>query len=400
MASSRSAGLKPRLHLGRLRVRLPDLDRLASRGGSPVIWGNRVTLLESGREAFESMLSAIHGASRAIAVEMYTWADDRIGRRFAEAVRAKALEGTRASVLVDAFGSLGSEDLMASLEQAGVELHWFHPLSPLTPKWYPNRRDHRKLVIVDGVSGFAGGMNLAEAYTGEFAGDRAWTDIAVRVEGPAVQELSRSFLKVWLRAGGSAGVAGDLGAPPGKRGGAGVQVVEGMGILGRRGLRRSYLRLIGMARRRILLANAYFAPGRPLRRVLSNAARRGVRVELLLPGITDVPMVRWAGRANYGRLLEAGVTIREARRSVLHAKTTVFDDEVLVVGSANLDHRSVRHNLEVAVNVFHTDTARGAVTALEREWAEAEEVTLDAWRRRPSRERVLERLAGLLRYWL
>jgi len=381
-------------------ARLPYLDRLARRGGSPVIWGNRIALLESGDEAFDSMLAEIRGASRVLAIEMYTWADDRIGRRFAEAVRAKAREGVRALVLVDSFGSLGCGDLMASLEMAGAEVRWFHPLAPWSPAWYPNRRDHRKLVIVDGARAFAGGMNLAEAYTREFAGDRAWTDLAIRVEGPAVRELSRLFVRTWIREGGAEASAGDLSTPGRERGGAGVQVVEGTGLLGRRGLRRSYLALVAMARRRILLANAYFAPERPLRRALCRAARRGVKVELLLPGVTDVPMVRWAGRASYGRLLEAGATIREARASVLHAKAAVFDDEVFLAGSANLDHRSFRHNLEVALNVFDPETARQAVAFLEGELAGAEEVTLEAWQGRPARERVLENVAGLLRYWL
>jgi cardiolipin synthase A/B len=399
---SKAAPNRPRPWLRRLGPPgwLAGLDRLAMGGGAPVVWGNRVTLLEGGRAAHESMLEAIRGASRAIAVEMYTFADDRAGRRFAEALRGKAREGIRVRVLVDAFGSLGSGDLMESLEQVGVEVRWYHPLAPWTPTWYPNRRDHRKILLVDGASGFAGGMNLAEAYTEEFAGERAWTDLAVRIEGPAVPELSRLFVRTWIRAGGSPGAAGDLGGAVRESGPAGVQVVEGAGLLGRRGLRKSHLALIRMSRKKILLANAYFAPGRPLQLALARAARRGVRVDLLLSGVTDVPMVRWAGRASYGRLLEAGVRIREARRSVLHAKAAVFDDRILLAGSANLDHRSIRHNLEVAVNVFDRSAVEGAAAFLEREYSAAQEVTLDDWRRRPARDRILERLASAFRYWL
>lgn len=201
MPPSRPNPVGPWLARLRERTRLLRLDRLARLGASPVVWGNRVTLLESGRDAFDAMLGAIGAASRAVAIEMYTWSDDRVGRRFAEAVRAKAREGVSARVLVDAFGTLGSGDLMASLEQAGVEVRWFHPLSPWSPAWYPNRRDHRKLLIVDGACGFAGGMNLAETYTDEFAGERAWTDLAVRVEGPAVKELSRLFVRTWILSG-------------------------------------------------------------------------------------------------------------------------------------------------------------------------------------------------------
>lgn len=376
------------------------VDRLERRGHGPVCYGNRIDVLTGGREAFESMLGAIRDARGGVALEMYTWADDRVGRRFAEAVRAKALEGVPVHVLVDAFGSLGSEDLLASVEQAGAQVRWFHPLAPWTPKWYPNRRDHRKLVLADGTVGFVGGMNLAEAYSSEFRGEASWRDLILRIEGPAVRSLVRLFTRTWIRAGGDPEAAGNLGAPEREVGRAAVQIVEGTGLLGRRGLRRYYMTLVGMARRRIFLANAYFAPERPLRRALRRAARRGVRVELLLPGLTDVPMVRWAGRACYGRLLESGARIRELRGAVLHAKLAVFDDEILLAGSANLDHRSFRHNLELAANVFDRTAARLALDSFEKEWERADEITLAAWRRRPLSDRLLEALAGLVRYGL
>ncbi len=376
------------------------LDRIVRRGGAPVVYGNRVEVFEKGRAAYEAMLDAIEAAAAGIAVEMYTWADDRVGRRFAERLRRQALRGIPVRILVDAFGSLGSEDLMASLEQAGAQVRWFHPLAPWAPSWYPNRRDHRKLVLVDGATGFVGGTNLAEEYTEEFRGERAWRDLTLRIEGPAAREMVRLFLGTWIRSGGRPEDAAGLFAVPQDAGGAGVQVVGGTGVLGRRGLRRSYLGMIGMARRRIFLANAYFAPEGPLRRALARAASRGVRVELLLPGDSDVPMVRWAGRACYGRLLDEGVRIREARGTFLHAKVAVFDDEVLLAGSANLDHRSFRHNLEIAVNVFEAAAAQTALATFEREFEAAREVTLEEWRRRPRSERLRERLARLVRYWL
>lgn len=397
--------------LGRARARESDRrrrlvrrrglpDRLVRRAGAPIVYGNRAEIFEGGRAAYEAMLEAIGAAAAGIAVEMYTWADDRVGREFAERLRRKARSGVPVLVLVDAFGSLGSEDLMASLEQAGAEVRWFHPFAPWAPSWYPNRRDHRKVVLVDGTTGFVGGMNLAEAYSEEFRGEKAWRDCTLRIEGPAVREMARLFLRTWLRSGGRPEETAGLSAAPRDAGGAGVQVVEGEGVLGRRGLRRSYLAMIGMARRRIFLANAYFAPEGPLRRALARAACRGVRVELLLPGESDVPMVRWAGRACYGRLLAEGVRIREVRRAFLHAKIAVFDDEVLLAGSANLDHRSFRHNLEIAVNVFEPAAARAALEAFEREFEAADEVTLEDWQRRPRAERLRERLARLVRYWL
>lgn len=383
-----------------MRGRFRRLRRLRRHATVPIVDGNRIEVLPGGRGAFEAMLDAIHNARRSLAVEMYTWSDDRLGKRFAHAVASKALEGVPVSVVVDAFGSLDSGELIASLQRSGVEVLWYHPLAPWTPSWYPNRRDHRKLLIVDGAIGFAGGMNLSETFSEEFLGPNAWRDTMVRVEGPAVRPMTRIFLETWRRCGGSIKAAGGLLTQRRSRGSAGVQVVGWPGFLGRRSLRRIFLGLIFGARRRIFIANGYFAPEGWLRRALCRAARRGVQVELLLPKASDVPLVRWAGRASYERLLEAGARIREMDHAILHAKVAVFDDEILLTGSANLDYRSFRHNLEVAVNVFDVDAARTALGAFEEDFTRAREVTLERWRSRPASERFLEAVVSVLRYWL
>ena len=346
------------------------------------------------------MLDAIRGARRSLALEMYTWADDRLGKRFAHAVALKALEGITVRVVVDAFGSLDSSDLMDSLERSGVEVLWYHPLAPWTPSWYPNRRNHRKLLIVDGAIAFAGGMNLSETYSEEFLGPDAWRDTMVQVEGPAVRRMTRFFLETWRRCGGPIRAGGGWAVQRRSRGQAGVQVVGRPGFIGRRSLRRVFLGLIFGARRKIFIANGYFAPEGWLRRALCRAARRGVQVELLLSQTSDVPLVRWAGRASYERLLEAGARIREMNHAILHAKVAVFDDETLLTGSANLDYRSFRHNLEVAVNVFDVKTARKALGAFEEDFGRAEEISLERWRSRPASERLLEAVASAFRYWL
>jgi cardiolipin synthase len=177
-------------------------------------------------------------------------------------------------------------------------------------------------------------------------------------------------------------------------------VVGGQRLRGRRSLRRSYLTLLGEARDRIFLASAYFAPETWLRRELARAARRGVRVDLLLPGRSDVPVVGWAGRASYERLLEAGVRIREMDHAVLHAKIAAFDDRALLAGSANLDYRSFRHNLEIAVNVFDEDVAADTLRVFEAEHARSRDINLDAWKRRSLTSRFRERIAYWIRYWL
>lgn len=384
----------------RVLLRLRRLGRFEERTGSPITFGNAVEVYSEGREAFAAMLDAIDGASRAIAVEMYTWSDDRLGRRFAGAVAARARAGIPTYVLVDAFGSLNAASLVAGLERAGVVVRWYHPLAPWTPHWYPNRRDHRKLLVVDGKAAFAGGMNLDEHYTEEFSGDAAWRDLTVRVRGPAVAEMVRAFMSSWMRAGGPAEAAGALSASGASAGKAAVQVIGSRGWLGRRQLRRGYLDRLLSASRHVFIANAYFAPEAILVRTLQRVARRGVEVDLLLPAESDVPLVRWAGRAAYERLLESGVRIREFAPAMLHAKIAVVDGELLVTGSANLDHRSFRHNIELAVNVFDAAAAAAALGGFADEFEGAAEIRLEDWRRRGLQERALERIAWSLRYWL
>jgi cardiolipin synthase len=331
---------------------------------------------------------------------MYTWADDRVGRRIAEAVRTRAVSGLPILVHVDALGSAGSGDLMTTLEGAGVEVRWYHPLAPWTPAWYPNRRNHRKIVLLDGEVAFIGGRNFSETYSEEFLGDEVWRDLTTRIEGPAVRDVARLFLGLWARSGGSLTRATEIVRAVGKAGDTRVQVLGGAGRRGRRRLRRVHVALISEARERIVIANSYFAPDPGLRSALCRAARRGVRVDLLLAGISDVPIVRWAGRATYGSLLEAGVRIREMHHAILHAKMATFDDELLLTGSANLDSRSFRHNLEIAVNVFDREAAAAAIAAFAPDGQRAVEVTLDEWRRRSVVDRLLERLASLWSYWL
>jgi cardiolipin synthase len=374
--------------------------RFEERVGNPVLPGNRVDALAGGDAAFRAVLEAIESARKGVAIEMYTWADDRLGRRIAETVRARARGGLPVFVLLDGFGSSASLDLAASLEDAGVHLLWYHPLLFGRQARRVNRRNHRKLILVDGATAFAGGVNFTEDYSTEFRGGAAWRDLMLRIQGPAVRELSRMFLATWVGAGGDVRPSGPLITLPATAGASAVQTVGGRGRRGRRTLRASYRALLATARDSVFLVSAYFAPEPWLRRELERAARRGIRVELLLAGASDVPMVAWAGRAAYARLLDAGVGIREFDRAVLHAKLAVVDDEVLLGGSANLDYRSFRHNLEVAVNVFDPAPAAAAKRAFHDEFMTARRVDPEAWARRPLHRKLGERLAYSLRYWL
>jgi cardiolipin synthase len=393
--SLRSLVRRPRI----LRA-LRRLDRLVAFGEQQVVQGNGVQVLSGGRQAFDAIEKALAGARSGIAIEMYTWSDDVVGRRMASALRERLRAGVPVRVIVDAFGSFGQGRVLEELRHAGADVRWYNPLAPRLSRWVLNRRNHRKVVLVDGVTAFLGGINFADCYTDAIAGEHAWVDLMVRLDGPAVREVGRLFLGTWARAGGSLDVTGGVVTQPRPVGPSQVQVLGRVGLRGSRALRRSFLANLELAQDTILLAYAYFVPDVSVRRGIAHAVRRGARADLLLPGPTDVRMARWAGRAYYERLLRAGVRIRELRQTVLHTKAAVFDEEVVVVGSANLDPRSFHVNVELVLNVFDRAVAREMTATLRQHWDRAEEVALEPWLRRPFTERVLEGVAVMLRSWL
>lgn len=389
--SLRSLVRRPRV----LRA-LRRLDRLVAFGEQQVVHGNALRILATGRDAFAAIEEAVAGARVGVAIEMYTWADDAAGRGVAGAVRERLRAGVPARIIVDAFGSFGQGRVLEELRRAGADVRWYNPLAPRLSRWVLNRRDHRKLVLVDGTTAFIGGMNFSSRHIGE----AAWVDLMVRLDGPAVREVARLFLGTWARAGGALEVADEVVARPVPAGGSQVQVLGRVGLRGSRALRRTFLANLELAQDTVLLAYAYFVPDVSVRRGIARAVRRGARADLLLAGPTDVRMARWAGRAYYERLLRAGARIRELRTAVLHVKAAVFDDEVAVLGSANLDPRSFHVNVELVLNVLDPAVAREVAQTLRAHWESAEEIRLESWLRRPFTDRVLEGVAVMLRSWL
>ena len=313
-----------------------------------------VTLLEGGREAFPRMLQAIRAARQSVHLEVYHLAREGVGDQFREALSQAALRGVRVRVVLDGWGSaLDGRWLQSMLEPDGAEVRIYHPLSALFTGRF--RRNHRKILVVDGEVAFLGGINIADEYglVGPgLAPDLAdespeWLDLAVEIRGaPAA----------WLEAR----LRGDRAPRP-----RGPVQVHLSGIGGGRRLRNLYRRSFGAARREILTAHAYFLPDRRFVRSITAAARRGVKVTLLLAGRSDVPLARAGTVRLYRRLTAAGVEIREWTRSVHHAKVAVVDGRTVLLGSFNLDPLSLS-NLESLVEV--DDPATGEVA---RNWFEA-----------------------------
>ncbi len=360
--------------------------------------GNRLTLYSRAENLYAAMAAAIEDARETVHLETYILGDDRVGRTFAELLSRRARAGTRVRLIYDAVGSIDLDPaLLTRMRNAGVQALEYHPMAPWRPRWSWNRRDHRKILVCDGRVGFAGGMNLCDEHLPAEEGGGGWQDVHARVEGPAACDLDGVFRETWLRQTGRAfEPAGDLHA---RVGGARVKVAANQEFLRRLEIREAYVNALRAARSEVLIANSYFLPGRRISRALAAAARRGVSVRALVPGRLDSEAVRLAVRARYGRLLSRGVRLFEWQGAMMHAKAVVVDRRWSAVGSYNLDYRSLRHNLEVNLHSLDADFAASLAELFERALSGAREITLEAWRRRPLADKILERAASLFAYF-
>jgi cardiolipin synthase len=402
----RLRGLRARLRGRRLRtLDLPGLDLLARVGEAPILYGNAIRLLLDGLQASRIMEEDIASARATICVEMYLWRNDRFGRGVAALLAERARTGIQVRVIYDAYGCLGQEAVFRPILDAGGLVVPYEPLPPIFGRIWPGfPRDHRKLVVVDGRTAFVGSRNFGEEYSEAWAGPRAFRDLTLRIEGPGARECLRLFLHSWMRYGpeeeGEGLVPLLASTPPREAGSAGVQVLgRNRGPRGRRTMRDSLVTLLRLARREVFFAHAYFFPDHRTLGALRAAARRGVRVTVLLPADSDVPVAREAGRSFYGRLLGSGVDVLERQGRMLHMKAGIVDEEIVIAGSANLDTLSLFKNLEVAVNVFDATAARELRGALEEDLHASRRVTRQEWARRGRLRRLLERIAAWLRAW-
>ena len=260
--------------------------------------GNRIELLFGGGEAFPAMLAAIAGARAQVHLETYSLYDDRTGLRFAEALRERARAGVRVRLIFDSIGSFGLDDaFLDPLRGDGVELLEYHPIAPWRSRWGLNRRNHKKLLIVDDEVGFIGGINLGDLYAPLEDGGGGWYDMHSRCVGPVVADLARSFRRTWIGAGG------ESFEPPRQAPGAQVEsgclarMIDNYNMGERSRMRSAYIHAIRHAGTRISLMNPYFIPDRGLRRAFRLAARRRVAIRIIVPAHSDVRVVQLASPA-------------------------------------------------------------------------------------------------------
>jgi cardiolipin synthase len=403
-------------------------------------------LLVDGEKAFRVVGEALEAAREEILVETYILRDDRIGQALLKTLADAVQRGVRVYVLADGIGSFGTgRKFWTDLAAQGITVKLFQPFwrAPLHA-W---RRDHRKIFVIDREVAFTGGMNIGVEYGSSIRAthNTAWRDTFIRVEGPVSQELAAVFAEGWDGAGGEplpgleyvSWAEGIVHPPRGFKALLKPHIRER--IKRRKLLRRDRRRgrrvvrgnedalpiedeavmvldsrpgrgqpetiavlsaLWGAARHRLWVTTPYFAPPIEALDVLSSAVARGVDVRLLLPGKCDVALIQHAAHGTYAKLLDAGVRIFEYQPAVLHAKTMVVDGQVGVVGSANLDFRSLWLNAECNLLLFNHATAEALEAAFTEDLSKSVEITMAQWKRRSLRHRLFDRLALALRWAL
>ena len=369
--------------------------------GPPTLDGNLVSGLQNGEEIFPAMLAAIRGAKRTITFETYIYWSGEVGRAFADALAERARSGVRVHVLLDWVGSQRiDERLLAQMRDAGIEIELYRPLH-----WYHlarfNNRTHRKLLVVDGRVGFTGGVGIADKWEGHAQDADHWRDSHYRAEGPVVAQMQATFVDNWSKARGALLHGDDYFPPVDARDGVRAQMFASSPEGGSDSMQLMYLLAITSATRSIALASAYFVPDELTTDALVAAQKRGVRVRILVPGpIIDTGVVRRASRAGWEPLLAAGAEIHEYQPTMFHCKVMVVDELLASVGSTNFDVRSFRLNDEANLNVYDAAFARAQLDVFERDLKQSQRVTLEAWRARPWREKLVERLAATIAWQL
>ena len=365
--------------------------------GPPLTGGNRVEALLNGDRIFPAMLAAIRSAKETVTFETYIYWSGAIGKDFADALAERARAGVRVHVLVDWVGSSKLEaSLLEEMAEAGVELRRYNK-----PRWYTigrlNNRTHRKLLVIDGRVGFTGGVGIADKWLGDAQDPDHWRDSHFRIEGPAVAQFQAAFLDNWTKATGEV-LHGNRYFPPLEPAGpvAAQMFISSPGG-GAESMELMYLLSIGAATRSVRLSMSYFVPDDVALASFVDALKRGVKVQLILPGPNiDTEVVRRASRAAWGALLRAGAEIYEYQPTMFHCKVMIVDDRWVSVGSTNFDNRSFAVNDEANLNVYDAAFARAQAAVFDADLARSRRVSLEQWENRPWREKLAEHASAIL----
>jgi cardiolipin synthase A/B len=365
--------------------------------GTPATEGNVVDVLRDGVEIFPAMLEAIEQAERTIDFLTFVYWQGEIAHRFGEALADRARAGVRCRVILDSLGARHVDDaVVTAMQDAGVLVHWFRPLVGTDP----GHRTHRKVLICDEQVAFTGGVGIADEWDGSSDEGTGWRETQVRVRGPVVDGLRAAFVDDWIDAGHELFDDHDRFPEQPQEGTVTAMVVRGESEHGWSDIAMLRRALLALAQDRVRITTAYLAPDEAIVEVLRAAAARGVQVELLVPGPrTDKEIARLAAERVYDDLLEAGVTIHEYGPTMLHAKVMTVDGLVSVVGSANLNTRSLAHDEEVDVVVFDREVTALLDGHADHDLTRSHPVDPDTWNQRSPARWVPQRLVGLIDRW-
>jgi cardiolipin synthase len=377
-----------------------NLEKIGKRSFCP---GNVIQILKDGVSAFDEVFRAIEKAQRRVCLEYYIFRDDETGWALAELLARRSRAGIEIYLIYDHLGSLGTNNrFWKFLQRHGVQVRTFQPPRLFHFSLYLHR-DHRKLVLVDEEVAFTGGLNVGDEYRGVRKKKRkGWRDTGIRTQGPILQSMADAFRESWKMCGGD-----ELPAPPSETAkGAGAQ--EDVLLLplfsssreSMRSLRHLLQYSMLSARHSIHLTMAYFIPTREFLRLLVRAARRGVEVKIILPGQSDLRLVAYVSRTYYQTLCRAGVRLFHYQPRVLHAKTMIFDGIWSIVGSANLDARSLNYNYECGVGILNAQVGQEMEEMFEQDLADSRAITLEEISSWPIHERALGTVLSWFRSYL
>ena len=366
--------------------------------GPGVLAGNRVQALQNGDQIFPAMLEAIHSARQSITFETYIYWSGDIGKKFSDALCERARAGVKVHVMLDWVGCGKMEGkYLKELKATGVEVEQYHPL-----RWYNlgrlNNRTHRKLLVVDGRIGFTGGVGIADLWDGHAQSKDHWRDSHYQLEGPAVAQMQAAFTDNWIKTRNEVLLGSNYFPELKPVGGSLAQVFKSSRGEGSESVRLMYLLSIASATKTIRLQAAYFVPDELAIETFVAARKRGVKIEIILPGPnTDAKIVQRASRALWGTLLDAGVEIYEYQPTMYHCKVIIVDDVWVSVGSTNFDDRSFRLNDEANLNIYEASFAAAQVKVFEEDKGKSRLMTRAEFKNRSTLGKIMDKIASLFR---
>jgi len=365
--------------------------------GNPIVGENSVTALKNGCRYFPEMLKAISDARKSICFESFIYVGGDIGRQFGEALMERARAGIKVHVLIDWVGSWAmSRSNIAALRSAGVQVELYRPFNFWNLPHF-NNRTHRKILVIDGLLAFTGGAAIADEWDGDADRVDVWRDNQYLIRGPAVAQIQATFMDNWIQT--HYRVLKDERYFPfiPRAGDVRAQVFMSGPSEGLESARLMVLLSIACARRYIRIGNAYFVPDNLVIGSLVAARKRGVEVEIIVPGLIDARIVSRASRARMGPLLESGCRIFRYTGALYHCKMMVIDECWTSVGSSNFDTRSFRLNDEMNVNVLDADFARQQIEVFEEDKKRSEQMDLETWKTRPAFIKLRDNFCALFR---